>query len=270
MLSRNSRRGAGPCHKSQSSHSGTGAGLPTPIDARLLVYHDFAYWTLPIVPECTSSIAAFTFGHERRWFPTCTTRLYFDAARINISFSAGLWLVGFSRYTCLPACIAIMAAGACQWSGVAMHTASNSSDSSILRISFSPLGVLPVICFTAAWHLANALESTSQMYVTSHSGNLAKHWAMARPREFTPIIPIRIFSFAPTILLYEFAENADVTPPTEMAVAPAKACFRKSFLVNIVLSGLVVFFCKVSKNMVAHSICHTFWWVFLLLSRRRT
>ena len=57
---------------------------------------------------------------------------------------------------------------------------------------------------------------------------------------------------------YEFAENADVTPPTEMAVAPAKACFRKSFLVNIVLYGLVVFFCKVSKNMVAHSICHTF------------
>ena len=32
----------GPCHRSQSSHSGTGTSLPTPIDGRLFTYHDLA------------------------------------------------------------------------------------------------------------------------------------------------------------------------------------------------------------------------------------
>ena len=71
--------------------------LPVPIEGRLLTYQDLAYLTLPIVPDLISSIALITFGHERRWLPTWTIRLYLRVARISISFSAGLWLVGFSR-----------------------------------------------------------------------------------------------------------------------------------------------------------------------------
>ena len=43
-----------------------------------------------------------------------------------------------------------LAALACQWSGVAITTASKSFDSNILRMSFSPLGVRPVILWIAA------------------------------------------------------------------------------------------------------------------------
>lgn len=64
---------------------------------KLLTYQDLAYLTFPIAPDLISSIALITFGHERRWLPTWTIRLYLSVALTNISFSAGLWLVGFSR-----------------------------------------------------------------------------------------------------------------------------------------------------------------------------
>ena len=48
MLSRKSSRGAGPCQRSQSSHSGTAVFLPVPIDARFDRYHAFASRISPI------------------------------------------------------------------------------------------------------------------------------------------------------------------------------------------------------------------------------
>src|ERR1022692_4826719 len=45
----------------------------------------------------------------------------------NSLASASVWVMGFSRYTSLPAAMAASAMGACQWSGVAMKTASISA-----------------------------------------------------------------------------------------------------------------------------------------------
>ena len=42
MLSVYALRGAGPCHNSQSSWGGTGAGLPNPIDFLVLEYQALA------------------------------------------------------------------------------------------------------------------------------------------------------------------------------------------------------------------------------------
>jgi hypothetical protein len=77
-------------------------------------------------------------GQDRRWLPTWRTRLlYRFAAAASSSASSGLWLHGFSTYTSLPAARARMAAGACQWSGAAMTTASTSFRSSTRLKSFS-------------------------------------------------------------------------------------------------------------------------------------
>src|ERR1700678_1581472 len=66
------------------------------------------------------------WGDERCWVPICTNLPYFFFASTSRAPSAGLWLQGFSTYTCLPACNPSMAIGVCQWSGVAMVIASTS------------------------------------------------------------------------------------------------------------------------------------------------
>ena len=152
-----------------------------------------------------------------------------------MSFSAGLWLVGFSRYTCLPACIAIMAAGACQWSGIAITTASTSGDSSRLRISFSPAGVFPVICRTVAWHFAIARLSTSHILVISQSFSFERPEARPLPRELTPIIPILILSLAPLTLPAESNARELKVLPKVKAAAPETARFKKLRLDTMII-----------------------------------
>src|SRR6202046_5341573 len=89
-------RGAGPCHKSQSSCGGTGTSLPMPIDFLVLTYHAFAKYGLPIMPSRILSTISMVCGEERCCVPICTSLPYFCCARTNVSPSAGLWLHGFS------------------------------------------------------------------------------------------------------------------------------------------------------------------------------
>ena len=79
-------------------------------------------------------------GMLRRCVPNCTTRLCLRAAATISSPSRGLWLAGFSTYTCLPAAQAMIVAGPCQWSGVAITTASIDGSSNMRRKSVSRLG----------------------------------------------------------------------------------------------------------------------------------
>ena len=53
-------------------------------------------------------------GSLRRCVPICTQRPNFFAAATIHSPSCGLWLHGFSTYTCLPALQAMIVAGPCQ------------------------------------------------------------------------------------------------------------------------------------------------------------
>jgi hypothetical protein len=70
--------------------------------------------TLPILPECTNSMARRVELRLRAWVPCWTMHLYFRAASTNMRPSRTLCEQGFSTYTSLPAWQARMAAGACQ------------------------------------------------------------------------------------------------------------------------------------------------------------
>ena len=145
-------------------------------------------------------MAAATFGHERRWLPICITLLCFFADSTSISPSLGLWLHGFSKYTCLPAAQANKLAGACQWSGAVTISTSKSLSSKALRKSGVFLGDCFCIFETSSMHILDALLSTSQICRTSQLVWEAKFLATANPRLFTPIPATKIFSLAPTIL----------------------------------------------------------------------
>ena len=60
---------------------------------------------------------------------------YFTRRVEGMGLSRRLWLRGFSTYTCLHASQARIAAGACQWSGVAITMASTDLSSSTRRMS---------------------------------------------------------------------------------------------------------------------------------------
>ena len=59
------------------------------------------------------------------WLPVCVTTFADFAISRNCRASASVCVNGFSQYTCLPASIAARHIAACQWSGVAITTASN-------------------------------------------------------------------------------------------------------------------------------------------------
>src|ERR1700683_3790508 len=113
------------------------------------------------------------WADERCWVPICTTLPYFFCASTSRAPSAGLWLHGFSTYTCLPACNPAMAIGVCQWSGVAMLMASTSFWSRILRKSFSAVGADPIACSVLAANLLRILLSTSHTWVMQAAFSLA-------------------------------------------------------------------------------------------------
>ena len=91
-------------------------------------------------PSLRNCIAWRTAGRLRFIVPTCTILPYFFCA----STSCGLprsCATGFSTYTCLPACSAMMVMSACQWFGVAMMTASMSLSSRTRRKSCTNSGL---------------------------------------------------------------------------------------------------------------------------------
>ena len=100
------------------------------------MFSKFQVWTqktLPSLPERTTSTAFWKCVELRCWVPTAMILSYFRAARIIACPSATLWPTGFSTYTSLPAITAWIAGRACQWSGVAMITASTFLSSRISR-----------------------------------------------------------------------------------------------------------------------------------------
>ena len=107
--------------------------LPLPIAGRLFVYHPRENSTrADLAVPAASSIASMFFGHDRRCVPCWTTRLYFFcAADQHLAFvrvvAAGLLDVNVlaRRRT------ARIAAGACQWSGVAIAMATTDLSSRI-------------------------------------------------------------------------------------------------------------------------------------------
>ena len=133
--------------------------------------------TLPMPPRRTCAIASWTCGVLRRWVPSWTTRLYFRAASTIRRPSTMLWLAGFSTYTSLPAWQARTVSSACQWSGVAIVTASMDLSSSSRRKSFSVRGGLPAIFSTALTGFSNMASSMSQTATTSAPGLAAKNSA---------------------------------------------------------------------------------------------
>ena len=84
---------------------------------------------------------------ERHCVPVWQIWLCLRAASTMRRPSLTLWLTGFSTYTSLPACMAQMAASACQWLGVAMVTMSTDLSSNTRRMSCTNLGARP--CFLA-------------------------------------------------------------------------------------------------------------------------
>src|ERR1700722_16661169 len=96
MLSVYALRGAGPCHNSQSSWGGTGAGLPNPIDFLVLEYQALGKKGGPFRPSGFFPTIPMVWGDERCCVPICTTLAYFFCASTSSAPSAGSWLHGFS------------------------------------------------------------------------------------------------------------------------------------------------------------------------------
>ena len=85
-----------------------------------------------------------------RWGPTWSTR---PVRRTASRHSSACWTVresGFSQKTSFPASMASIAIFVCQWSGVAIRTASTSGSSSTSRYSIVPLDSEPSMMPTAA------------------------------------------------------------------------------------------------------------------------
>ncbi|MCR4411721.1 MAG: hypothetical protein NUV77_04760 [Thermoguttaceae bacterium] len=119
-----------------------------PIDPRRWLFHALATSTSPISPAWMRPIASRTHAVLRLWVPTWSSLPERRTASTISRPSRRLWQHGFSTYTCLPASRARIDAGACQWSGVAMNTASTARSSSTWRRSLTALGALPDACST--------------------------------------------------------------------------------------------------------------------------
>jgi hypothetical protein len=79
--------------------------------------------------------------HDRRLVPTCVTRFVRAAVSTILRPSTTVRLIGFSTYTSLPALQASMNISACQWSGVAITTASTALSSMSFLYSLYFVGV---------------------------------------------------------------------------------------------------------------------------------
>ena len=129
---------------------------------------------------------------ERFWVPPWQIRLVFRATCTIRRPSLILWLTGFSTYTSLPACMAQMAASACQWLGVQTNTASTDLSSNTRRMSCTCFGARPPCCFsTMVDSSAESCVSGSQTYTISQPGLLASSPACALPRMRQPIMATR-------------------------------------------------------------------------------
>ena len=152
--------------------------------------------TLPILPSWTIWINSAILGELRRCVPTWTTRWYLRAASTIRRPSTTLWLAGFSTYTSLPAWQAMTVISACQWSGVAIVTASIDLSSSSRRKSFSVRGALPPAEGAEAIALPSIASSTSQTATTSAPGSAPNIFRWSRPRLRRPITASRTRSLA--------------------------------------------------------------------------
>ena len=127
----NGRAGAGPTQKSQSRPSGTVApGRPRNPLERVLCppgSPTSTRTTLPMRPFFTSSTARRISPLDRCQLPVCHTRPLRSTARTRARPSRRSCVNGFSPKMSLPQFAANTPMGACQWSGVAMSTASMSS-----------------------------------------------------------------------------------------------------------------------------------------------
>src|ERR1051326_2345672 len=135
--------GAGPSQWSHSHSLGGGesGGFPIPFGHWFCICDDLATVTRPIPPPSTKSAASLRNGEERRCVPTCVTRLVRCATSTILRPSTTVSDSGFSTYTSLPALHASMNINACQWSGVAITTASTFLSASRSRYSLYFFGV---------------------------------------------------------------------------------------------------------------------------------
>src|SRR5687768_6987551 len=210
---------------------------------RVLAYHVRARYGVPMIPALTAAIASKKCGPDRPCVPSCTFNLpYFRAASISSSSSRALWPQGFSRKTCFPACIARSVIGACQWSGVAIASASTDGSSRMRLKSLTTRGVFaPCVFATAFTPFETTLASTSQMYATSEFASFAKFCACTTPRPFTPSTATTTFS------LGEPPNRRYGATPGDAAIAPSPAAvvvLRKprrsiSLLDDVIRSSLV-------------------------------
>jgi len=175
-----------------------------------------------MAPDLSRSIAWRTWSALRLWVPTWTTRLVRRAASIMSRPSRMLWEAGFSTYTCLPASQARMVAGACQWSGVAMTTASTDLLSNTRRMSRSVFGVCPAEDAALAAERVR-FSSASQTWVMATSLREAKVFRRPMPRPPGPIRATPMRSLLPAAREAEAAVSR---------VAEA-ACCRKARRVRV-------------------------------------
>jgi hypothetical protein len=156
---------------------------------------------------------------ERLWVPTWQMRLYLRAACIIRVPSSTSWLAGFSTYTCLPACMAQMAARACQWFGVAIDTMSIDLSSSIRRMSCSNFGSWPFLSptFFIAWPIT--LESTSQMVLMRQLKLPLNPPTWLMPRPLTPTTATWRVSPGDRLVGSGFGSSATSGVPRRAAIA---------------------------------------------------
>jgi hypothetical protein len=118
--------------------------------------------TSPSFPARMNSAAAARAPLERFCVPAWQSRPVFSATCTIRRPSETLWLTGFSTYTCLPACMAQIAASACQWFGAAIETVSTDLSSKIARKSWTAFGRRPRAFSTEAASSSASRRSGSQ------------------------------------------------------------------------------------------------------------
>src|SRR6266542_2674908 len=119
--------GEGPMNRCQSTVcalASGGIGYTHAPSGLLRLFSIRTMLTLPSAPDLMISRALAVMGEVLAPLPTITTLPDFSAAA-TISFPCSIdQLIGFSTYTCLPAASASRNICRCQWSGVAIVTAS--------------------------------------------------------------------------------------------------------------------------------------------------
>jgi len=152
-------------------------------------------------------------------------RLYFRAASMILHPSRMLCETGFSTYTSLPAWQAQIASRACQWSGVAITTASTSRRSRMWRGS-----VQESTPSKPSIRSASRSGSTSHIATRRTPGNCENTRACCRPLPPMPITATRTSSLAPST---RDAGNAS-------AAAPATVVLRNSRREDNIISFVIV------------------------------